>query len=117
MDREAMGPRPQERIVGQDPQQPQGFYPVADGVRFLPGDQLTVTCEFDSTSRTKPTYAGSTSKVHLHDGPTGCVWLLSLCWLRSLARVMTRCALSCSAWPPTGSMYPPSEDPIAVKHL
>ena len=65
MDREAMGPRALERIVGQDPQLPQGFYPVTEGVRFLPGDQLTVTCEFDSMSRTRPTYAGSTSKVQL----------------------------------------------------
>ena len=49
--------------MGQDPQLPQGFYPVTEGVRFLPGDQLKVTCEFDSTSRDRPTYAGSTSKV------------------------------------------------------
>ena len=63
MDREAMGLRQQERVVGQDPQLPQGFYPVTEGVSFLPGDQLTVTCEFDSTSRDRPTYAGSTSKV------------------------------------------------------
>ena len=69
MDREAMGPRPQERVVGQDPQLPQGFYPVTEGVRFLPGDQLTVTCEFDSTSRDRPTYAGSTSKVAGLHGP------------------------------------------------
>ena len=49
-----MGPQALERIVGQDPQLPQGFYPVTEGVRFLPGDQLTVTCEFDSMSRNRP---------------------------------------------------------------
>ena len=77
MDREAMGPRPLERIVGQDPQLPQGFYPVTEGVRFLPGDQLTVTCEFDSMSRNRPTYAGSTSKVQTAR-PFSCrVWMLA----------------------------------------
>ncbi len=76
MDREAMGPRALERIVGQDPQLPQGFYPVTEGVRFLPGDQLTVTCEFDSMSRNRPTYAGSTSKVQL---------ALSFCCLQTVS--------------------------------
>ena len=36
---------------------------AAQGLRFLPGDSLRVTCEFDSTSREEVTHAGSTSKV------------------------------------------------------
>ena len=63
--------------MGQDPQLPQGFYPVAKGVSFLPGDQLSVTCEFDSMSRNKPTYAGSTSKVR----PQCLLRLAAGCWL------------------------------------
>jgi hypothetical protein len=95
-----MGGKPQ-RLVAQDPQEPQGFYPVtkvqsttssilfswrlvslqqvprpvsgclsvmpnhAQGLRFLPGDPLTVTCDFDSSERDQPTPAGSGSKVRV----------------------------------------------------
>ena len=42
----------------------QGFYPVTEGLRFLPGDSLKVTCDFDSSAREDATPAGSGSKVH-----------------------------------------------------
>ena len=63
MDREPPGGGTPERVVGQDPQEPQGFYPVDRPVIFLPGDRLTVTCEYNSMERDTPTHAGSTSKV------------------------------------------------------
>jgi len=33
------------------------------GLRFLPGDPLTVTCDFNSSEREEATSAGSGSKV------------------------------------------------------
>lgn len=37
----------------------------AQGLRFLPGDPLTVTCDFNSSERDQPTPAGSGSKVRV----------------------------------------------------
>ena len=39
------------RIVEGDPRKAQGFTPVNKDVRFLPGDTVSATCDFDSTSR------------------------------------------------------------------
>ena len=100
-----VGGKPQ-RLVAQDPQEPQGFYPVtkvcrlttgpcglwiltllqpcemqcsvpisqmtthrAQGLRFLPGDPLTVTCDFNSSERGQPTPAGSGSAVRVFGVP------------------------------------------------
>lgn len=68
MERESPVGGEAEQIVSQDPQLPQGFYPVGKPTRFLPGDELKVTCEYDSMERTTPTNAGSTSKVCPHTG-------------------------------------------------
>lgn len=48
------------RLAARDPQLPQLFEVVDDGDFFtiLPGDQLRVTCVFDTTDRTAPTRAG-----------------------------------------------------------
>ena len=43
---------------------PQGFYPVQPEATFLPGDQLTMACDFDSTNVVRP---------------GGYVWLSSSC--------------------------------------
>ncbi len=42
------------RIAQGDPRRGQGFAPLTGrgDLRILPGDQLTTTCEFDSSSRT-----------------------------------------------------------------
>lgn len=40
------------RIAQGDPRRAQGFAPLTRDLRILPGDQLTATCDFDSTSRT-----------------------------------------------------------------
>ncbi|PSC71645.1 peptidyl-glycine alpha-amidating monooxygenase [Micractinium conductrix] len=50
-----------DRITGLDPQKPQGFYPIAPEATFLPGDQLAMACNFDSTNKTKEVQAGHTS--------------------------------------------------------
>lgn len=65
MDHESPTGGKPERIVGQDPQLPQGFYPVDTDppTRFYPGDMLSVTCQYNSTTRDKVTHAGSTSKA------------------------------------------------------
>ncbi|KAI7845909.1 hypothetical protein COHA_000641, partial [Chlorella ohadii] len=39
-----------ERVVALSPQKPQGFYPVHPEATFLPGDQLTMACDFDSST-------------------------------------------------------------------
>ena len=39
------------------------------GLRFLPGDPLTVTCDFNSSERDQPTPAGSGSKVRVVGAP------------------------------------------------
>jgi hypothetical protein len=51
--------------MSQDPQLPQGFYPVADQEKKLiyPGDVLGATCDFDSTESPVTVRAGSTRKV------------------------------------------------------
>ena len=74
MDRVFKGSSEPERIVGQDPQLPQGFYPVAtpNRTRFLPGDHLTVTCEYNSMSRDSPTHAGSTAEVRMFHRRSSC---------------------------------------------
>jgi peptidylamidoglycolate lyase len=46
------------RAAVQDPQAPQGFYPLLERLRIRPGDALEATCEFDSSSRDKETPAG-----------------------------------------------------------
>ena len=48
------------REMTNDPQLPQGFYPVDPRFRLLPGRQIQATCDFDSSERDNPTSAGST---------------------------------------------------------
>ncbi|KAL4457726.1 hypothetical protein ABPG75_012591 [Micractinium tetrahymenae] len=50
-----------ERVIGLDPQKPQGFYPVQPEATFLPGDRLTMACDFDSTGTSRTVHAGHTS--------------------------------------------------------
>jgi hypothetical protein len=50
-----------EVLAVQDPQLPQGFYPLKAPVSILPGDKLEVTCDFDSSLRDRPTVAGHTA--------------------------------------------------------
>jgi hypothetical protein len=46
-------PGGQARVAEGDPRRGQGFTPVGQkSLTFLPGDRLTATCDFDSTSRT-----------------------------------------------------------------
>eukprot|EP00873_Tetraselmis_striata_P004906 jgi/Tetstr1/425170/TSEL_015631.t1 len=48
-------------VVDQDPQEPQGFYPLPNGELLLPrGSKLTASCTFDSTSRETTTAVGYT---------------------------------------------------------
>ncbi|KAL4442992.1 hypothetical protein ABPG77_008483 [Micractinium sp. CCAP 211/92] len=55
------GPPGHERIIGLDPQKPQGFYPVKPESTFLPGDRITMACDFDSTGMGHAVHAGHTS--------------------------------------------------------
>lgn len=48
------------QVVSQDPQEPQGFYPIQPQTIILPGDRLRATCRFDSTAVDHPVMAGST---------------------------------------------------------
>ncbi len=48
------------REMTNDPQLPQGFYPVDPRFRLLPGREIQATCDFDSSERSGPTSAGST---------------------------------------------------------
>eukprot|EP00197_Chlamydomonas_leiostraca_P013619 CAMPEP_0202860488 /NCGR_PEP_ID=MMETSP1391-20130828/2163_1 /ASSEMBLY_ACC=CAM_ASM_000867 /TAXON_ID=1034604 /ORGANISM="Chlamydomonas leiostraca, Strain SAG 11-49" /LENGTH=823 /DNA_ID=CAMNT_0049539651 /DNA_START=226 /DNA_END=2694 /DNA_ORIENTATION=+ len=59
MTRELWNHTGREVVATNNPQLPQAFYPVKQQV-IWPGDRLKVTCDFDSTSRSTPTYAGST---------------------------------------------------------
>ncbi len=43
------GPSPVAPFAQQDPQLPQGFYPIQPQVTILPGDRLRATCEFNSS--------------------------------------------------------------------
>ena len=50
---ERQTPAGQARVAEGDPRRGQGFTPVGQkALTFLPGDRLTATCDFDSTSRT-----------------------------------------------------------------
>lgn len=50
---ERQTPAGQARVAEGDPRRGQGFTPVGQKtLTFLPGDRLTATCDFDSTSRT-----------------------------------------------------------------
>jgi len=55
-------------VAAQDPQLPQGFYPVEDGnssdkkeIHIFPGDKLKATCAFDSSNMDSIVRAGHTS--------------------------------------------------------
>jgi hypothetical protein len=49
---ERQTPDGQARVAEGDPRRGQGFTPVGQkALTFLPGDRLTATCDFDSTSR------------------------------------------------------------------
>ena len=48
------------REMTNDPQLPQGFYPVHPRFRLLPGRDVQATCDFDSSERDSTTSAGST---------------------------------------------------------
>lgn len=50
-----------ERIVDQNPQKPQGFYPVEPPTLIRPGDRLKATCDFNSSDMERPVHAGHTS--------------------------------------------------------
>lgn len=84
------------------------------GLRFLPGDNLRVTCDFNSSDRDKETHAGSGSKVasdpcqcaHLHArqvwsanctpdvSPRVCLGIcrLSHCTIRDCANLSAMCS-------------------------
>ena len=49
------------RVAEQDPQLPQGFYPMEQGITIMPGDKLKNTCDFNSTGMDHDVYAGHTS--------------------------------------------------------
>lgn len=49
-------------IAHQDPQLPQGFYPLGESLTILPGDKLKATCLFNSVGQTKNMVSGHTSK-------------------------------------------------------
>ena len=49
-------------VVDIDPLRPQGFYPANKTITIQAGDRMEVTCEFDSTDRILPVYAGPTHK-------------------------------------------------------
>ena len=49
------------RVTAQDPQRPQGFYPVDPVVRIRPGDTFKSTCDFDSSLMTHPVSSGHSS--------------------------------------------------------
>lgn len=51
-------------VYSGDPQLPQAFYPVT-GKMLFPGDRLKVTCEFNSSSRILPTFAGPTHEYEM----------------------------------------------------
>ncbi|GIL97341.1 hypothetical protein Vretimale_2809 [Volvox reticuliferus] len=59
MTREAWNHSGIETLYTRDPQLPQSFVPSTRHVLW-PGDRLTVTCDFDSTSRSTVTSAGGT---------------------------------------------------------
>eukprot|EP00198_Chlamydomonas_reinhardtii_P008225 XP_001697562.1 peptidylglycine alpha-amidating monooxygenase [Chlamydomonas reinhardtii] len=59
MTRETWNKTGTEELVSRDPQLPQSFVPTTRHT-IWPGDRLTVTCLFDSSSKTAPVNAGGT---------------------------------------------------------
>uniref|UniRef100_A0A1D1ZR72 Peptidylglycine monooxygenase n=1 Tax=Auxenochlorella protothecoides TaxID=3075 RepID=A0A1D1ZR72_AUXPR len=62
---ERRGPEPGaawSQVFSQDPQQPQGFYPLTQNLTILPGDSLRATCLFNSSQASAPVSAGHGSE-------------------------------------------------------
>jgi len=79
------GPGGDGVLALRDPQQPKGFSGLEPTIVLHPGDRITTTCTFDTTSREVCLYKAQTNPAH-----SGCAGACKCC-------CRFRCAWMCAA--------------------